>query len=480
MTRILRPRRLAATLLAGAAMFALAACGGQYPNSTFHHNTDFNKEIDELFDRLMFFGTIVFIIVEALLLYVIIRFRRRPGQAEPKHVHGNTTLEVLWTAIPAIILVFIAIPTVRTIFRTQAKAVPNALQVEVIGHQWWWEFRYPEYTTRNASGRLDTLSTANELYLPAGRTVNFALKTADVIHSFWIPQLAGKRDVVANHTNYLWFTPDSALGAMAFNGHCAEYCGASHANMKFRTYTVTPAQFASWVAGQQRPAALGAVAAPGQTSTTAGGPAAAAATASQAQARTTGPDSTRRDAAVGSDAASRSQSAPTSPSFAAGAAAGQPATQPAGAAPAAGDSAAAGYVYPADKLPRHVVPSTPVPATLRYDTRLVGDPVRGQQVYSSNACIGCHYIAGNPMSIGKIGPNLTHIGSRHTLAAGLFANNTENLAKWIKNSRAMKPGVLMPALGRGEYDPITKQTVTTGGLSDQQIADIVAYLQALK
>jgi cytochrome c oxidase subunit 2 len=127
-----------------------------------------------------------------------------------------------------------------------------------------------------------------------------------------------------------------------------------------------------------------------------------------------------------------------------------------------------------------VVPSTPVPATLRYDTRLVGDPVRGQQVYSSNACIGCHYIAGNPMSIGKIGPNLTHIGSRHTLAAGLFANNTENLAKWIKNSRAMKPGVLMPALGRGEYDPITKQTVTTGGLSDQQIADIVAYLQALK
>ena len=137
MTRNLRPRRLAAMLLAGAAMFALAACDySQYPNSTFNHTTDFNRAIDKLFDRLMFLGTLVFIIVEALLIYAIVKFRRRPGQGAPKHVHGNTTLEVLWTAIPAIILVFIAIPTVKTIFQTQAKARPDALQVEVIGHQW--------------------------------------------------------------------------------------------------------------------------------------------------------------------------------------------------------------------------------------------------------------------------------------------------------------------------------------------------------
>ncbi|MDF1505816.1 cytochrome c oxidase subunit II, partial [Roseisolibacter sp. H3M3-2] len=277
MTRTHHPRRLAAALLAGAALLALTACDtGQYPNSIFTKHTEFNADVGSLFGRLFFWGTIVFVLVEALLLYVIIKFRRKPGQAEPKHVHGNTTLEVLWTAIPAVILVFIAVPTVRTIFRTQAKARPDALQVEVIGHQWWWEFRYPEYN----------VSTANELYLPTGRTVNFALKTADVLHSFWIPALAGKRDLISNHTNFLWFTPDSALGAQSWNGHCAEYCGASHANMKFRVYTVTPTEFDSWVAGQKAPAAYGAVAAPGQSPSpaTPGDSAAAAATRSQAGA----------------------------------------------------------------------------------------------------------------------------------------------------------------------------------------------------
>src|SRR3712207_879411 len=116
----------------------------------------------------------------------------------------------IWTVIPAVILVMIAIPTVRTIFRTQAKAVSSALNVQVIGHQWWWEFRYPQYTSRNpATGRIDTLVTANELYIPRGRTVNFSLRTEDVNHAFWIPRLGGKRDLVGNHTNYLWFTPDS-------------------------------------------------------------------------------------------------------------------------------------------------------------------------------------------------------------------------------------------------------------------------------
>ena len=103
--------------------------------------------------------------------------------------------------VPAVILAFIAVPTIRTIFETQAKAIPSALQVEVIGHQWWWEFRYPQYG----------VTTANELYLPVGRTANFALTTKDVLHSFWIPQLNGKRDLISNHTNYIWFTPDSTF-----------------------------------------------------------------------------------------------------------------------------------------------------------------------------------------------------------------------------------------------------------------------------
>src|ERR671936_917985 len=106
---------------------------------------------------------------------------------------------MLWAIIPAVVLSVIAVPTVQTIFKTQGRARADALQVEVTGHQWWWEFRYPQYG----------VVTANELYLPVGRTVNFALKTADVLHSFWIPNLAsGKRDLISNHTNFLWFTPD--------------------------------------------------------------------------------------------------------------------------------------------------------------------------------------------------------------------------------------------------------------------------------
>ena len=190
-----RPRRLLRVALLGAFAFGLAACNGAYPNSTFNHTTEYNTAIDNLWDTLLLLGTIVFVLTEAGLIYTIYRFRRRPGAGTPKQVHGNTTLEIAWTAIPAVILIFIAIPTVRTIFKTQAKAAPNSLQVEVIGHQWWWEFRYPQYG----------IVTANELYLPTGRTVNFSLKTADVLHSFWIPQLGGKRDLISNRTNFVWF-----------------------------------------------------------------------------------------------------------------------------------------------------------------------------------------------------------------------------------------------------------------------------------
>jgi cytochrome c oxidase subunit 2 len=152
--------------------------------------------------------------------------------------------------------------------------------------------------------------------------------------------------------------------------------------------------------------------------------------------------------------------------------------QTAGAQSAAG--AAAGFVFPAESLPPHAIPQTPLPRGVNFPAGLTGDPARGQKIYSSNACIACHYIEGNPMSVGKIGPNLTHIGTRHTIAGAQYPNTPEYMARWIKNSRAMKPGSLMPTLGRNETDPITKQRVTVGGLDDQQIADIVAYLQALK
>ena len=250
MTATLRPRRRLHASLTAAIALALAGCSAdKYPNTIFEPTTEFNREVLSIFHSLFFWSALVFVLVEAALIWVMWRYRRREGTGEPRHVHGNTTLEIAWTLIPAVILIVIAVPTVRAIFRTQAKAVPGALQVQVIGHQWWWEFRYPQFTTRNARGTLDTLTTANELYLPVGRTVNFSLRTNDVIHSFWIPRLGGKRDLIANHTNYLWFTVADSLGAdggTPLNGSCNEYCGASHANMKFRVFTVSPADFDSW------------------------------------------------------------------------------------------------------------------------------------------------------------------------------------------------------------------------------------------
>src|SRR5215207_5847815 len=256
----IRPRQLASVAIVAGLALAIAACGsyGQdYPNSTFNNTTEFNTAIKSLWDKLLLWGTVVFVLVEGILIYTIIRYRRRSEADEPQHVHGNTVLEITWTIAPAVILVFIAIPTVRTIFVTQARAVPNALQVEVVGHQWWWEFRYPQYTRPGATpGRDDTLVTANDLYLPIGRTVNFSLRTKDVLHSFWIPQLGGKRDLITNHTNYLWFTPDSSLTTSVFNGSCNEYCGASHANMRFRTFVVTPTEFDGWLTHQLTGAAF--------------------------------------------------------------------------------------------------------------------------------------------------------------------------------------------------------------------------------
>jgi len=442
----IRPRHLATVAICAGLALALAACtsyGKDYPNSTFNHTTEFNTAIDSLWDKLLFWGTLVFVLVESILVYTIIRFRRRSEGDEPKHVHGSTALELTWTIAPAVILVFIAIPTVRTIFATQRRAVPNALQVEVVGHQWWWEFRYPQYTQRSPTGRVDTLVTANDLYLPIGRTVNFALKTKDVIHSFWVPQLGGKRDLITNHTNYLWFTPDSSLTTSVYNGSCNEYCGASHANMRFRTFVVTPAEFDGWV-GHQLSAAAFAAPPPAPP--------------------TPAPDTTRGDAATRQTAGAATPP-PVTPAVAV-------AQQP--AAPAA-------YTFPMASLPDHATPDTPTPAGLTFTDNVTGDAQRGAQQFARSACIGCHAIRGT-VAASPIGPNLTHIGTRSTIAAGLFPNDERHLRLWIKNSRLMKPGVAMPTLGMGQRDPITGATVTAGlgGLTDQQIADIVAYLQALR
>jgi cytochrome c oxidase subunit 2 len=152
-------------------------------------------------------------------------------------VHGHTALEIGWTIAPALILVFIAVPTIRSIFRSTGEPPAGALHVEVVGHQWWWEFRYPELG----------ITTANELWVPVNRPVALAMTTADVIHSFWIPKLAGKRDVIAGRINRIAFTADS-VGE--FLGQCAEFCGESHANMRLRVMVATDSGFRAWAVRQ--------------------------------------------------------------------------------------------------------------------------------------------------------------------------------------------------------------------------------------
>jgi len=473
-----RLRRLASYALVAALAFAVASCNEAHPNTTLDPHSDLGREIDFLWDRLLLLGTIVFILVEGVLVYIVFKYRRRDNQATPPQTHGSTKLEITWTLIPAVILVFIAVPTVRTIFITQAQAAPGSLNIDVTGHQWWWEFRYPEYG----------VTTANEIYVPVGRTVNFRLRSADVIHSFWTPQLGGKRDVVTNRTNYLWYTPDSATASHVWNGFCAEYCGASHANMRFRVFTVTPAQFDSWVAGQKLPARFGAVGpvaptggpipppleAPGVT--TPGGPNAPS-QAAQAAARGIAQRSSGTGTVGGTQPAlPRGQNPEANP----GAQTGVAGVTPSNTTFASTSPVPPGYIFPREQIPDYAVPHAPIPAGLKFTPGLTGNAHRGQQAFT--ACIGCHSIAGNPMAMGILAPNLTHVGSRSTIAAGRFPNTAAYLALWIKNARAMKPEVLMPTWGIDEYDPVLKKKLTAanGGLTDQQIADIVAYLTALK
>ncbi|MFQ5703841.1 MAG: cytochrome c oxidase subunit II [Gemmatimonadales bacterium] len=213
-------------------------CSGPFPQSTFDSASSLGAELSNLFGTIFGWALAVFVVVEALLVYTLIRYRARPGQeGEPKYVHGHTVLEIAWTLAPAAILVFIAVPTMQTIFRIDGTPAAGAIEVEVIGHQWWWEYRYSQYG----------VTTANELHLPVGRPAALAMTSADVIHSFWVPLLGGKRDVVQGRTNRLSLVPDS-IGE--FMGQCAEFCGLSHANMRTRVVVEDSVSFEQWVTRQ--------------------------------------------------------------------------------------------------------------------------------------------------------------------------------------------------------------------------------------
>lgn len=191
----------------------------------------------------------VFVVVATWITVAIIRFRRKPGDnAEPAQIYGSNQIEIAWTVIPVLIVVVLTTATARITSAVQDHQMPkDALEVTVIGHQYWWEFQYP------ALG----IVTANELHIPANttaepRTTRLTLKTADVVHSFWVPELAGKTDLIPGQANQTWLDPSRPA---VYLGNCAELCGIQHANMLLRVVVDSPEDFRAWVRHQQQPAA---------------------------------------------------------------------------------------------------------------------------------------------------------------------------------------------------------------------------------
>lgn len=293
----------------------------------------------------------IFLIVESVLIYSLVRFRRTyvAGSSEPPQVYGSKPIEIAWTAAPALVVFVLTLVIART--EWEVRVDPDnpppqlkdgrPLRVRVVGHQWWWEFDYESY----GDEKLDFV-TANELHVPASnrsapserRPVFVTLESVDVAHSFWVPRLAGKTDLIPGRINPMWFeTERTGL----FVGQCAEYCGTQHANMLLRVYVDSPEDFSRWLADQ------------------------------------------KKDARDSDDVEMR----------------------------------------------------------------------QAKEGFLAQSCINCHRVRGTSAK-GTVGPDLTHLMSRDTLAAGMIRNDRggENLRKWIADPQKIKPGCLMPAFGLSERD----------------------------
>lgn len=257
-------------------MSLLAACSGSGPQSSLEPVGPVSREIDGLWILVFSIAVVVFILVFVALVVALWRFREREGDdRRPKQLHGNTKLEITWTIIPAVILAVITVPTVQGIFSVrEVPTSPDTVQIVVTGHQWWWEYEYVGY--ERADGR--PLYSANELHIPAGPPINLTMTSADVIHSFWVPPLNGKRDLVPGTLSNLTLTADPEVATTDYGagvgvllGQCAEFCGLAHADMRIRVFVHTPEEFDAWIAEQMEPApvAEGGAAADGFTTFTA-------------------------------------------------------------------------------------------------------------------------------------------------------------------------------------------------------------------
>ena len=439
-------------LFTPASLLALS-CGGseQYPQTTFEPVSEFGRLLNSLFVNTFWWTIGILVLVEVLLVIFVIRYRERPGAPEPKHIHGHVGLEITWTLIPAVIVLFIAVPTIRGVFATQQKAADDALVVEVIGHQWWWEFRYPELG----------VVTANELVLPVNRSVDLRLHSADVVHSFWIPRIGGKRDVNPQprvtkeeraRVNHIVVTVEQPG---YYSGQCAEFCGESHALMRSAVIAMSADEFATWarsMAGGATPVAVPPEPQHGETTAEKVPP-----QPGEVGTREGGAAGMPRDTLTVTDTLRPTPSAPVQ----------QPPRSPVNPTAPTGAPAPGRGVY--QEL-------GPLPPGGMQSATMTGQPPleeTGKQLFATRACVACHTLSGTTAR-GVLGPNLTRFGARRTLGAGTTANTLENLERWIQRPQDLKPGTLMPGAREGAAGmPAT-------GLTPEEVRAVAAYLKSLK
>ncbi len=451
------------SVLMVAALLFVVGCARHAPQSTITSSSPTQSSIGFVYWLVIGITAAIFIIVEGLLLYAAFRFRRRPGQGRPEQVHGNTRLEIAWTILPAVILLLIAIPTFVVMFRLSRASPADSLRIEVIGHQWWWEARYPDLN----------VVTANEIHIPAGKPVNITLRSADVIHSFWVPRLAGKVDVIPNRVNRMPTLQADEPGV--YEGQCAEFCGESHALMRFKVFADAQNDFDTWVKGMHSaPLAASALGQEGAQLFQQKG-CGACHTIAGVSAGTIGPNLTNFGERTTLAAGTLPNDTPSLERWIAN----PQDVKPGAKMPNLGLSGpevirVADYLHglKPDLNKPLVTPSpggtpggSPAPTTgVTPPPVQPGNPDRGRQLITSKGCAGCHTIQGVPGAVGQVGPELTHVASLPNIAGVLSPVNAENLATWLHNPPGVKPGTAMPNLG----------------LSDQEVADLVAFLLTLK
>ena len=243
----------------------MVACAPHATQSTLKPAGPTAQEEKNLFVPVFWVAVAVFVIVEGGILFIVIKYRHRKGQDRmPKQTHGNTRLEIGWTIVPALMLAVVMVPTVSLIWDLAKPPPPGALHVTVQGYQWWWGFQYTDSDMKVDYGDKGPITVADVLVIPAGRTVYLTLESKggliggtpaqrdyEVIHSFWIPRLFGKQDVVPDRENHITFSADQPG---TYTGQCAEFCGLEHARMKFRVVALDAQDWEAWVANQKQPA----------------------------------------------------------------------------------------------------------------------------------------------------------------------------------------------------------------------------------